>query len=190
MIITYHGEGCFRVQSGSFSLVLDPPNERFKADIVLKTEAPHSEELILRTNPKEVLTGGNYEIGGVRISGFQAPETNEKKLKTIYVAEIEDMKLGFLGKLRETPQPEIMEEFADVHILFVPLNDLAKEIGLDPQDAAKVIKQVEPRIAIPTHTKNPREFLKELGKTAEPTEKLAIKKKELPASLEVVWIKE
>lgn len=189
MIITYHGEGCFKIQSGNFSLVLDPPSERFKADVILKTTSEEIKDPILRANPAEIATGGEYEVGGSRIKGFQLAEEGGL-VKTAYVAEVEEMRLGFLGHASKVPSPETQEEFADVDILFAPLDDLTHNTGLSPEDAGKIVKQIEPHIVIPTHTKNPKEFLKELGKTAEPVQKLTLKKKELPTGLEVVWIRE
>lgn len=196
MTITPHGEGCFRMQSGDFSLVLDPSSERFKANITLRTLIPlgtmsrgGTESLtsgpLHPGDPHELTTAGEYEIQGVSIKGFQLPP-QERELRTAYTVEWEEMRLGFLGHASEMLDPEALEQFADVDILFVPLD----APYLSGENAAKIVKQVEPHIVIPVFTKNPKALLKELGQSAEPIEKLTIKKKELGAGIKVVWLKE
>jgi len=37
MVINYFGNGCFRLQSGETSILVNPENNRLKADIILKT---------------------------------------------------------------------------------------------------------------------------------------------------------
>lgn len=206
MTITSHGEGCFRIQSGDFSLVLDPRNERFKANITLRTLTPleepamgqsGSESLVsgpLRPGDShELTTAGEYEIQGVSIKGFPLPP-QERKLRTAYTVEWEEMRLGFLGHASDMLDPETLEQFADMDILFIPLDDSASSPQVAPylsaENAAKIIKQIEPHIVIPVFTKNPKALLKELGQSAEPIEKLTIKKKELGEGIKVVWLKE
>ncbi len=207
MTITYHGEGCFRIQTGDFSLVVDPTSERFKADITLRTLASSSEDPMLHRDPHELTSAGEYEINNVRINGFQVPNqtrdnpssapdsanassgkkaTEGKEIKTIYVVEWEEMRLGFLGHLSKMLEPEALEQVGDVDILFVPLG----ASYLSAEVAAKIVKQVEPHIVIPSFAQNPKDLLKELGQTAEPVQKLTLKKKELGLGLRVVWIKE
>ena len=64
-------------------------------------------------------------------------------------------------------------------------------------DAAKLIRQIEPRMVIPSFFKVPglkrksedaSEFLKELGMKAEPVDKISIKHKELGEKLQVVLL--
>lgn len=189
MTITYHGEGCFRIQSGNFSLIVDAASERFKADVAIKTLAAPSENQASDENHHEITTAGEYEISEARISGFQIQEeSSQKEIKSVYIATIEDMRLGFLGHISNVPPPETLEQFADIDILFVPVD--GKNAGLSAEDAAKIVKQIEPRIVIPSLIKNPKEFLKELGKNAEATDKLTLKKKDIAEGLTAVWLKE
>jgi L-ascorbate metabolism protein UlaG (beta-lactamase superfamily) len=187
MTITYHSEGCFRIQTGDLSLVVDPTSERFKADITLRTLTSSSEDPMLHKDPHELSSAGEYDIKGVRINGFQVPGVDkDRKIKTIYTVEWEEMRLGFLGHLSNMLEPEAFEQLGDVDILFVPLGSpyLSGEI------AAKIVKQVEPHIVIPGFAQNPKDLLKELGQSADPVQKLTLKKKELGEGMRVVWIKE
>lgn len=179
MVITYHGNGCFRVQSGSLTLLVDPQNARMKPDIFIKTLSPWP--------PKEEegesrgITGpGEYEQKGVQVWGFPVHEESDTKfIKTMYVVEMEEFRLAFLGHLSSVPKPEAFDEFGEIDILFVPAGG---KPFLAPEAAAKLTKIVEPKIVIPSFAKSPKEFAKELGQDAEPAEKLTIKKKDLPAA--------
>lgn len=47
MVITFFGNGSFRLQSGDTTLLLDPDNNRLKADVTLRTLAgPTTDELL------------------------------------------------------------------------------------------------------------------------------------------------
>src|SRR3990167_4293734 len=185
MVITYHGNGCFRIQSGPLSLLVDPQNARMKPDIFIKTLVPwppKGEE-----DARGITGPGEYEQKGVRIWGFPVREESDTKfLKTMYVVEMEELRLAFLGHLSSAPNRDAFEEFGEIDILFVPAGG---KPFLSPEAAAKLVKQLSPTIAIPScmHAnalaKSPKEFAKELGQgAAEPADKLTIKKKDLPPS--------
>ncbi|MBI2036922.1 MAG: MBL fold metallo-hydrolase [Candidatus Liptonbacteria bacterium] len=182
MVITYHGNGCFRIQSGPLSLLLDPQNARMKPDIFIKTLVPWPpEEFAERKGEERGITGpGEYEQKGVRIWGFPVREESDKKfLKTMYVVEMEELRLAFLGHLSSTPNRDAFEEFDKIDILFIPAGG---KPFLSPEAAAKLVKQLSPVIAIPSFAKSPKEFAKELGQSVEPSEKFVVKKKDLPPS--------
>src|SRR3989344_3992129 len=92
MVITYHGNGCFRIQSGPLSLLVDPQNARMKPDIFIKTLVPwppKGEE-----DARGITGPGEYEQKGVRIWGFPVREESDTKfLKTMYVVEMEELRL-------------------------------------------------------------------------------------------------
>ena len=67
MIVNYFGDGCFRLQSGELSLLVNPTNNRLKADVVLKTlAAPDGVPL----SGAEIAFPGEYEIKGIEIHGL------------------------------------------------------------------------------------------------------------------------
>src|SRR5581483_7308820 len=101
MVINYFGNGCFRLQSGETSILLDPENNRLKADVVLKTltatENPIPEEL---AGSVVISFPGEYEAKEIEIIGFGIPaESGEKFLKTAYSILWEGMKIVALGHL-------------------------------------------------------------------------------------------
>ena len=118
-----------------------------------------------------------YEVKGIEIIGFPiVAESTEKFLKTAYSVLWEEMKFVFLGHLSAPIDAALMEEFSDPDILILPVGG---GHFLEPEVAAKIVKQLEARIVIPSFYKKPDDFLKALGKKADPAEKLVFKKKDI-----------
>ncbi len=180
MVLNYFGNGCFRLQSGDTSILLNPENNRLKADIVLKTLV--SAENPLATDgadddPSTIAFPGEYEIKEIEIKGFPiAGESTEKFIKTAYVVTWEGVKFVFLGHLSKPIDATLLEEFLEPDVLVVPVGG---GHFLEPEVAAKITKQLEARIVVPSFYKNPDEFLKALGKKAETMEKFVFKQKDI-----------
>jgi L-ascorbate metabolism protein UlaG (beta-lactamase superfamily) len=173
MIVQYFGEGCFRLQSGEISLLLNPLNNRLKADVVLKTlvsaEAPPSLE--------EISLPGEYEVKGIEIQGFEVNgESTGKFIKIIYAVDWEDMRFVFLGHISHLPPADILEELVDADIVFVPTGD---SHFLPAAEAVKLLKQIAPKVIIPAYYQNANELVKALGLKAEEMEKFVFRKKDL-----------
>lgn len=179
MVVNYFGDGCFRLQSGDTSILLDPENNRLKADVVLRTIISTDGES-MASDTQEVSTiafPGEYEIKGIEIVGFPiAGESTQKFLKTAYAVTWEDMKFVFLGHLSAPIDATLVEEFADADLLILPIGG---EHFLEPDVAARMAKQLEARIIIPSFYKNPEPFLKALGKKTDVVEKFVFKKKDI-----------
>jgi L-ascorbate metabolism protein UlaG (beta-lactamase superfamily) len=176
MVINYFGNGCFRLQSGETSVLLDSDNNRLKADISLHTLAP-TEVAEPEADGVEISFPGEYEEKGIEITGFQiAGESTEKFLKTAYVMVWEEMKFVFLGHLSKPIDASLMEEFSEPDVLFLPVGG---DHFLEPDVAAKIAKQLEARIVIPSFYKSPADFLKAFGKKSEDMDKLVFKQKDI-----------
>ncbi len=176
MIINYYGEGGFRLQSGDLSLLVDPPNNRLKADILLKTESDPS---VFSNQPGEISFPGEYEIKGIEIIGkLVAKESGEKSVKTVYAVRFENIKFGFLGRIKEVPPADVLEMIDDVDILFLHVDG---GNALDSKEAASLVKQIDPKVVIPSYEETPKDFLKALGQEASNQEKFVFKRKDLDA---------
>jgi len=178
MVINYFGNGCFRLQSGETSILVNPENNRLKADVVLKTlvatEDPIPESL---PDAVEISFPGEYESKEIEITGFGIlGESGEKFLKTAYAVQWEGMKFVFLGHLSKPLDASLMEEFSEPDVLFLPVGG---GHFLEPEVAAKISKQLEARIVIPSFYKSPAEFLKALGKKSEDMDKFVFKQKDI-----------
>ena len=177
MVITRLGDGCFRLQSGETSILVNPDNNRLKGDIVLRTIVAAGEPLGEGEDVTIIAFPGEYEIKGIEIVGFQIPgESTEKFVKTAYVVVWEEMKFVLLGHLSKPVDASLMEEFAEPDVLILPVGG---GHFLEPDVAAKIAKQLEATSVIPSFAKDPAEFLKALGKKAEPMDKFVFKKKDL-----------
>ena len=195
MTISYYGEGCFKIQSGETTILTDPANSqsglttpRFKADIILKTLTPFPIDSQLTADDQRLIYGpGEYNIKEIDILGLaNKKESAENFLKTIYLIKTESLKLCLLGHLAEAPEPDIAKHLEEIDILFIPAGG---NPFIGQEEAMKLIKNIEPKIVIPSFYKIPglkrksddlKIFLKEInhGKY-EPQEKLIVKKKDL-----------
>jgi L-ascorbate metabolism protein UlaG (beta-lactamase superfamily) len=181
MVINYFGNGCFRLQSGDTSVLVDPENNRLKADVTLKTlTATEIDPAVMESAEGTVISfAGEYESKEIEILGFGVPEeSTEKFLKTTYVVLWEDMKFVFLGHLSKPVDATLMEEFSEPDVLFLPVGG---GHFLEPEVAAKIGKQLEAKIIIPSFYKDPADFLKALGKKEEEMEKFVFKQKDIIA---------
>lgn len=200
MVITWLGQACFKLQSGDLTVVIDPYAKetgltppRFKADAVLVTHDhyDHSNAESLTGDPMVIRGPGEYEVKDVYVHGIHTfhdeVQGKERGLNTIYKVEIEGIHIAHLGDFGEKEiRDETLEDLGDVDILLIPVGG---KFTIDAETAAKVVKKIEPKIAIPMHYKIPglkinldgvEDFLKEIGATkAEAQDKLTIKKKDL-----------
>jgi L-ascorbate metabolism protein UlaG (beta-lactamase superfamily) len=69
-----------------------------------------------------------------------------------------------------------MEEFSEPDVLFLPAGG---GHFLEPEVAAKMAKQLEARVVIPSFTKNADAFLKALGRKTDAIEKFVFRQKDI-----------
>ena len=202
MVITWYGQSCFKIQSSDLVIVIDPFSKeigltppRFRADIALATHQHHDHNnLESLTGDPFVITGpGEYEVKGTYIHGIQtfhdAAQGQERGLNTIYLIEVENIRLLHMGDYGEevVNDSQFLEQVGEVDILLVPVGGT---YTIDGQSAAKLTKDIEPRFVIPMHYKIPKltvsladsaVFLKEMGgaRNIQTQEKFTIKKKDI-----------
>jgi L-ascorbate metabolism protein UlaG (beta-lactamase superfamily) len=183
MVINYFGNGCFRLQSGETSVLVNPENNRLKADVTLKTLTATAADIPAagdeKTDELVISFAGEYEEKEIEILGFPvAEESTDKFLKTAYAVLWEGMKFVFLGHLSKPMDATLMEEFSEPDVLILPVGG---GHFLEPEVAAKIAKQLEARVVIPSFYKDPAEFLKASGKKGEEMEKFVFKQKDIVA---------
>jgi L-ascorbate metabolism protein UlaG (beta-lactamase superfamily) len=194
MVITWHGEGCFKFQNGEISLLTDPPSEdsgilapRFKTDVLLKTLTswPNAKE---EYNSDAVIIGaGEYDVKGIKIKGAElAGESSPKFFKTVYSIIWDQISIGILGHVSGELPPNIMADFEELDILIGPVGG---EPFISQEKIAKLVKQLNPKIFIPSFYKIPglkrksrdiKNFTDEFnGEVQKNQEKFVFKKKDL-----------
>ena len=184
MEITWYGHSCFRLtERAEASVVCDPydnqhvgyPPLKLKADIVtISHESPsHSFLKAVKGDPYVITGPGEYEIGGVFITGVHTNGRNKKESivpeNTLYVIDYNGINIVHLGDLNVAPSQSEVEELGPVHVALVPVGDGG---GLNSSQAAEVISLLEPNIVIPMHYSTSatkikldgiNKFLKEMG---------------------------
>ena len=184
MEITWYGHSCFRLtERAEASVVCDPydnqhvgyPLLKLRADIVtISHESPsHSFLKAVKGEPYVITGPGEFEIGGVFITGVRTNGRNKKEPvvpeNTLYVIDYNGINIVHLGDLSVAPSQSEVEELGPVHVALVPVGDGG---GLNSSTAAEVISLLEPNIVIPMHYSTPatknkldgiNKFLKEMG---------------------------
>jgi L-ascorbate metabolism protein UlaG (beta-lactamase superfamily) len=185
MDITWYGNSCFRIiERGMAAVVTDPYDPeivgfdygKLRADVVtVSTDKPeHNYIKGLRGGAFEITGPGEYEIGGVFITGVRINGSKRKKdpdqlLNTIYVIDYKGLTVAHLGELNNVPSQTEVEGLGEVHVVLVPVGG---GTSLNAAKAAEVVSLLEPRIVIPMHYGTPdnkleldplSKFLKEMG---------------------------
>lgn len=178
VVITYLGEGSFRLQSGEISILIDPTSNRFKGDLVLRTEAEFPKSDAAPGAQTEILHAGEFESKGIEVQGISlGADHKEGKTHTGYLVRWEDLTFAFLGPLARVLDPELLEKFDDPDVLFLRLGARY----LTEEAAEKVVRQIEPKVVIPAYEKSPQAFLKDMGEAGALEEKFVFRKKDLEA---------
>lgn len=192
MVITYHGDNYFKIQSGNFTILIDPTNQRsFKgANLILNTLKP---ALVLPPNPTEenapfwIDHQGEYEIADALITGWNAGFSKDLE-RTIYKIDFDEIKIAVLGYLNKELDPKTQNLLGEIDIMILPAGG---KPYLEETSAVKLIKNFEPAIIIPSLFKDLKGFVKNLNQNnCQPQEKLVIKKKDIDSDRsQIVWLK-
>jgi L-ascorbate metabolism protein UlaG (beta-lactamase superfamily) len=184
MEITWYGHSCFRLtERGMGTVVTDPYDHetagyeplKLRGDIVtISHNAPGHNFVSAVKGRSHTLTGpGEYEIGGVFITGVQTNGAKKKSQdevrNTLYVFDYDGITVAHLGDLQRVPSQTEIEALGNIHVALVPVGGGG---GLSPAMAVEVISLLEPGIVIPMHYGTPAskiklapvsKFLKEMG---------------------------
>ncbi len=208
MEITWYGLSCFRLtERGLATVVTDPYDHRvtgfdplkLRADIVSVSHnaSGHNFTSAVKGYSRLITGPGEYEIGGVFITGIQTNGHSKKDevepKNTLYVFDYDGVTVAHLGDLRRVPTQTEVEALGTVHIALVPVGGGG---GLNAAKAAEVISLLEPGFVIPKHFGTRgcaiklaplNKFLKEMGLDAvEEQPSLKVTKSSVPEETHVV----
>lgn len=205
MDITWYGHSCFRItERGKIAVVTDPFAEtiglaapKLKADVVtISHDVPgHNALDMIRTQPYVLRGPGEYEIGGVFITGIALHTVNEtaEQLNVAYLYDYDNLTVLHLGDLAHVPDQSVIEELGQVNVLLVPVGG---GNGLKAAQAAEVVALIEPDFIVPMHYELPGlsialepvdRFLKAMGVSkVQEAEVLKISASELPEQPQVI----
>lgn len=205
MELTYLGANSVRLTAKDFALISDPVSAKAlgpikqSADVVVQTQAWDG-ELPAKTGMVIDLPG-EYEVKGAMITGVPVklhsddPEAHPKG--TAYVVAVNGVHVGIVGNAAPLSS-EAIGALGTVDVLVLPVG--GHGYTLEPEEAVKLVSQLEPKLVVPVHYADPAlkyevqqaeldVFLKEMGATGvEPTSKLKIAAKDLPEETKVVVV--
>jgi L-ascorbate metabolism protein UlaG (beta-lactamase superfamily) len=205
--ITWHGHSCFRLRGREVAIVTDPygrgtryPPLRLTADVVTVSHPhPHHDfvDAVQRggDRPRRVDGPGEYEIGGVMISGVATYRDKQKGKQhgknTAYLFGLDDLRICHLGDLGHTLSAEQIEALKDADVLLIPVGG---HCTIDAVEAVEVVSQLEPKLVIPMHYGTPgvpsdpvERFCRELGVAdLSPMPRLSVTRGSLPDETQVV----
>lgn len=156
MEIQYYGGNCIKIANKKSSLVIDDN----LADLGLKPIVSDKDIALYTSSRFEPaakshfnITGpGEYEVSDVSIQGVAARgHMDEEKTQnaTMYRIIMEDIRIAVVGHVFADLTNDQLEALGTIDILFVPVGNSG--YTLDGVGAQKVIKEVEPKIVVPTH---------------------------------------
>lgn len=214
MEITWYGHSCFRLTERNYATVVTDPYDnksigysplRLKSDIVtVSHDAPgHNNRDAVKGTSHVIDGAGEFEIGGVFITGVQTDGTGSSKKKgkdrdngarnTIYVFDYDGITVAHLGDLKQTPTQSEIESLGTINVALVPVGGGG---GLNAAKAAEVISLIEPNLVIPMHYSTPavklsldslNKFIKEMGLSKPETQpSLKVTRSGLPNETRVV----
>lgn len=202
MEITYLGHSSFKLKGKTSTLITDPFDPdmvglkfpKLEADLVTISHhhADH-DKLDQVSVSKMVIDGpGEYEISGVSIIGIKtyhdSKKGEERGKNTIFVIEIDGVRVCHLGDLGHTLSEGQLSEIGQIDVLMIPVGG---EFTIGPEEAAKVTHSIEPGMILPMHYKvaglastfdklQPLdEYIKQMGNNSQTLPKINVKQGEI-----------
>lgn len=156
MDVQFYGANCVVLTYKGTRLVIDDNLAELGGKPVLRADdialfsgphdAPKAEVKLLVENP------GEYEVSDVSILGVAAQaHVDEKGTKnaTMFKVTVGDMNILFTGHVDPDVTEAQLEAIGHVDVMFVPVG--GHGYTLDAIGALRLIKEVEPKMVIPTH---------------------------------------
>lgn len=157
----WYGHNCFRIRAKEGTVITDPLNRdtgynfgaKPTADIVtVSHDHPgHSNIRAIKDDYVLVNGPGEYEIHDVFIYGVRSYHDTahgaEHGYNTIFVIEVEGMRIAHLGDLGHDLTPEITQALENIDVLLIPAG--GGDGLISPEMGSRIIGHIEPHVVIP-----------------------------------------
>ncbi len=179
MEITWYGMSCFRITERKLATIVTYPfapaiglgELKLKSDVVtISHDAPGHNYIHGVSGMEHQLDGpGEYEIGGVFITGIATPSKTGKFNNIVYLYNYNGLTIAHLGDIGDVPSQKQIEDLELVNVLLVPVGGGS---SLNAARAAELVSMLEPNVVVPMHYQLPGletslepldKFLKEMG---------------------------
>lgn len=160
MDIQFYGANCVVITTKQVRLVFDDN----LASLGAKSITKEGDVCFFTSSHPSAVAGakmavdipGEYEISGVSVHGLQSRahmDTDAERNAVMYKVTVGDTKVLVTGHVFPKFSEAKLEDIGLVDVMVVPVG--GNGYTLDPEGALQVIKQVEPKIVIPTHYADP-----------------------------------
>lgn len=156
MELQYFGGNCIKISTKKASIVVDDNLEALgqksitkPGDVALFTSEHGS------ANDKVKLTidlPGEYEVSSTSITGIAARahiDTEDQKSAVMFKIIADDVRIAVVGHIDPKLSEAQLEALGTIDVLVIPVG--GHGFTLDPVGALKVIKEIEPKIIVPTN---------------------------------------
>lgn len=156
MDIQFYGANCVAITTKHIRLIFDDnlialggKSVTHEGDVALFTSA-HSESVAKAKMTIDL--PGEYEAQGVTVRGIQARahmDAENERSGVMYKVTVGDIRILVTGHIFPKLSVSKLEDIGLVDIMIVPVG--GNGFTLDPEGALQVIKQIEPKLVVPTH---------------------------------------
>lgn len=212
MDIKYIGHSSFFIRTKNAKIVTDPFDPastglkfpKTEADIVTISHDHKDHNFLsgIKGEPLVLTWPGEFEKQEVRIYGYRSfhdkNQGADRGENVMYKFEAEDYSVLHCGDIGHLLSESLIEEIGNVDVVLIPVGGI---YTINPEEAVKMINEIEPSVVIPMHYQtdglNPAvfeglsslsAFLKEIGaEETQPVDKFTLKREELnSAEMKVV----
>lgn len=214
MEIKYLGHASFRLKGKDSKVVMDPFDSDMvgikfpsvDADIVTISHShkDHSRADLVKDVKMVIDSPGEYEVmqtSFIGLSSYHDDKKGEQRGEnTIFVVEIDELRIAHLGDLGHGLSEKQVEAIGDVDVLMVPVGGV---YTINSKVAIEVVHSIEPIITIPMHYRTDKhnkdtfekletveEFLANVGLSVEKDSKLVVRKDTLADLQKVVLLED
>lgn len=163
MKITWFGHACFLIDNQGVRILMDPfdssvgykvPN--VSVDVVTESHQhfDHNAHHLLRGDFQLIKEAGEYTIKNVKIRGIKTFHDEaggvKRGVNIVFVIEFSDFKVAHLGDLGHTLNQQQVQQIGQLDVLLIPVGGT---FTVGPEEAKKIVEQLQPHVAIPMHYK-------------------------------------
>lgn len=156
MELQYYGGNCVRINTKKAAVVIDDTVAELggksvtKAGDVCLFTTTHGKPA---ATPKFIIDHpGEYEVSDISVQGIAARahmDEEGKRTATMYRIIIDDIRIAVVGHIYPSLSNSQLEALNTIDILIIPVG--GNGYTIDPVGAMKLIKDIDPKLIIPTH---------------------------------------
>ncbi len=170
MKITYFGHSCFKIEENGYSLVIDPfrdvrgyKNVHTTADMILCSH-DHFDHAAVE-GVKRKVSGVQNPFGVTMMQTYHDEKSGaERGENLVHIIMCNGKKIVHLGDLGHELNAKQLEYVKNCDVLMIPIGGC---YTIDSDTAWRVIRAVDPKIAIPMHYRNGKYGFENIGTVAD-----------------------